>query len=74
MNRLLRWLLLARAFACYHIVGLIGFFAYYVPRSATKAWVVNALTAPFFGPAGWWALSKNPSFQKAVRKSGEQDQ
>lgn len=56
---------IARAFLCFHVVGLIGFVAHYFPRTKTKARVVNALTAPFFGPAGWWALSRNPSFRAA---------
>jgi hypothetical protein len=66
---MMRLLYIARAFICFHIVGLIGFVVHYVPRSPGKARFVNALTGPFFGPAAWWALTHNPSFKQAMKKA-----
>jgi phage shock protein PspC (stress-responsive transcriptional regulator) len=71
----MRWRLgLARAFICYHIMGLIGGIAHYFPRTPTRARIVNALTMPFFGYGGYWALRSNPNIRERIKRieRGEQ--
>ncbi len=57
---------LARAFACHCVLRLIGALAHPFPRSRTKAMIVNALCAPFFGYGAYWAMRSNPRMRDRI--------
>lgn len=70
----MHYLRLVRAWGCYWIMQLIdGAFAF-LPRSPTKARLINALVRPFFGYGAYWALRSNPKEGWRIKELEQRDE
>lgn len=59
---------LFRAFACYWTMKLIDTAFAFMPRSPTKARLINTLCRPFASYGLYWALRLNPNAREIVKR------